>query len=290
MNAIANAVNRELAIYHERRRLSRIPYRHAWRGILLSKVTNYLKNNWSYKTGLGYGPKFFDQPKVKVQIIKQINKQYKKKSFYRPSIYKSMPKKRSYRKRSTGLAKRVKKLEMGYGKELKTLDVSYALDPVTAVGVITPLSQLAQGTTSITREGLQICPRHLTYKIHVVSDAGSASAEYIRVIIFVDKQNAGSYPTAVQLLETDSYLAFPEHDSRPRFRIYRDFMIQLDSVGHSGTLRKGIIKFGKNFKIWYKGTTAAEASNGKNALFLYTTGSNNTAGLLNVKTRLRFTE
>lgn len=150
--------------------------------------------------------------------------------------------------------------------EYKTHDVANAASR-TGTGSIIPLSQIVQGESSLTRNGLQICPSHIEFKLVTVAD--TTLSQFVRVIFFVDKQNHGTYPTISELLESDSVFAFPEHNTKPRFKILKDKVYNISVVGRPNTFAKGVIKFPKNFKIWYNGSSASEASNGLNALFAY---------------------
>lgn len=187
------------------------------------------------------------------------------------------------------LNRRITRLERGGYQELKTHDKSSEGTRGTT-GTIIPLSEVAQGDTSLTREGLQIRPRFLVYKIFANGNS-SGPTNQVRLIIFTDKGNQGTYPTAAQLLEADSMTSWAEHDTRPRFKIHRDMIISVPYGTNNATFRKGIIKFNKNKKIWYTGTTAAEASNGKNALFAYIISNDNTnQPTCSLYTRLRFVD
>ncbi len=184
---------------------------------------------------------------------------------------------------------RVSRLEKGYGKELKTFDTATVTAPP-AAGLITPLSQMAQGDTSITREGLQISPSHLLWKYDIQLHTTPRNS-IARVIIFCDKQMAGTDPTVAQVLESADVQSWPEHDTRPRFKIYRDIVIPMDTSSKLTRFQKGIIKFGKGFKIWYSGTTGAEASSAKNQLYVLTLSNEATnVPPFEFRGRLRFTD
>lgn len=188
------------------------------------------------------------------------------------------------------LSSRIKRLEQGYDKEMKTYDDtrSGAL-PNTGAGEINCISDMAQGDTSITREGLVIQPRHLEYKF--VCLANSATLYQARVIIFVDTHQSGVAPTATELLETDASTSWIHHDTRPRFRILRDFWMVPDTATKGAIVRRGIIKFGKKFRIHYQGTGTGASSMGKNNIYLYCISNTATgAPSFNIYTRLRFVD
>ncbi len=185
-------------------------------------------------------------------------------------------------------AKKIRRIQQGFGKELKTHDVRN--DAVRSdTSSIFNLSAMAQGDQSIQREGLQIQPRHLRYQL-ILAHHASATNTYCRIIIFQDREQHGTAPTAIQLLETDVYDSFLEHDTRPRFRILRDMLMPMSNSGSSGTqVIKGFIKFSKSSKIWYEGTAAADSSMGKNQVYIYVVSNETTnTPTVNIQTRLRY--
>ncbi len=193
------------------------------------------------------------------------------------------------------LSRRLNSIEKGKYKELKTHDIVPYTTAPTTTGVIIPLSAMGQGDTSLLREGLQLQPRNLQYKLYFQIHAdGAAVATNVRVMIFQDQEMHGDWPIPTDLLESDNTTAFVEHDTRPRFKIFRDFFVTLSKSGpnYSGFM-KGIIKFGKHSKIWYQGTDSTEASQGKNSLFLYIVSNEagaGTAPITLIQTRLRFVD
>lgn len=172
--------------------------------------------------------------------------------------------------------RKIRRLEKGYGKELKTYDQALENTPGTT-GSFECITDMAQGDTSITREGLVIQPRHLQYKLITKAHASfSGTAQWLRVMIVQDTQQSGVAPTVAMLLESDTIGSWLQHDSRPRFRILRDFTITLPLNGNASKVYKGIIKFNKNAKINYQGTGTAAASMGKNNLYVYMLSNDNT--------------
>lgn len=188
------------------------------------------------------------------------------------------------------LEKKVRRIEQGFDKELKTFDNS-ATGSIGTAGAITCISDMAQGDTSITREGLQIQPRHLQYRLVNTIDDASTTSVVSRIIIFMDTEQHGTIPTVAQLLESDDVNSFIEHDSRPRFRVLRDITISLSRNGNNQRYITGIIKFGKNFRIDYQGTGTGDASMGKNNLYVYRVSSDNTnTPTLSFYSRMRFVD
>lgn len=191
------------------------------------------------------------------------------------------------------LKRRMTRLEQGTNRELKTYDDEHNAT-MTSTWTIFAISDMAQGDTSITRDGLQIQPRHLSYKLRTSQGESDTDKDvHSRVVIFQDREQHGTTPTAAEVFEgatPDSY-AFPEHDTRPRFKILRDINFVYNTNGQNNFYKQGIIKFAKNSRIWYEGTTGSEASLGKNNIFVaYITNQATAPPGCNHRYRLRFVD
>ena len=208
--------------------------------------------------------------------------------------------KKSYRKKGkktsvAKLSKRVDKIERGGEKELKTYDTDASGTAGTNWQLLN-LSSMAQGSTSLTREGLQIRPKHLTLKWQIESNVNNDDVTRVRIILFRDKEMHGTNPTIAQLLEgvSPDELSFPEHDTRPRFTIIRDKVITLNTAitgTETGRTGKFYYVFPKNARIYYQGTTAVATDMGKNQMYVFIYATDNTYQIgYNFNSRLRFTE
>ncbi len=162
-------------------------------------------------------------------------------------------------------SQKIRNIQRGSLHELKTHDVSMA-GTISTSGAITLLSGIGQGDTSLSRDGLQVQPRNLQFKIRLVMSA-TATATQVRFLIFKDTENLGTLPLIGDLLEADTTMDFTEHDTRPRFKIMRDINFNLSINGDRITFLKGFIKL--KGKCWFEGTDATQASVGKNSLYVY---------------------
>lgn len=189
------------------------------------------------------------------------------------------------------LQTRIRRLETGRYKELKTYDDTPFNGYVGTTSSFAALSDMAQGDTSLTREGLQIQPRNLQYKIRCICNPSSTS-NALRVIIFKDRMNNGSVPTVSDLLEAEDTYSFIKHENKPRFKIYRDMYIPLAPTGELvQPMIKGMIKFSKKTRIYYLGTGSTYANLGRNNIYAMIVADDNTNQVQVVmKTRLRFVE
>ncbi len=190
------------------------------------------------------------------------------------------------------LYRRLSKLERGHDKELKTFDQPVAHNGlVGTTGAVVCLTAMAQGDTSITREGLQIQPRSIEVKLTVYQNA-SATGSLHRLIIFRDLEQHGTEPTVANLLESDGIASFPEHDTRPRFKILRDIVTtHVTGADNQDAFYKFYLKFGKKSRIWYSGPSAVDANLGKNQIYVYYVNTDDTNKISTViSSRLRFVD
>ncbi len=162
-------------------------------------------------------------------------------------------------------SQKIRNIQRGALHELKTHDVAET-GTISTSGEIILLSGMGQGDTSLTRDGLQIMPRNLQFKIRLVMNS-SATASQVRFMIFKDKENQGVLPTIAALLEADTTMDFTEHDTRPRFQILRDINFNLSINSDRILFMKGFIKL--KGKMWFSGTAGTQTSIGKNSLYLY---------------------
>ncbi len=142
-------------------------------------------------------------------------------------------------------AQKIKRIQRGSLHELKTHDLINST-AIGSTGAIFGISLITQGDSSLTREGLQIQPTSLEYKLRLVINT-SAVASVVRILIFRDTQQQGTIPTIAELLEADSTVSFKQHDTRPRFKILRDMIIPMSITGSSRVqFIKGYTKMSSN--------------------------------------------
>ncbi len=203
---------------------------------------------------------------------------------------------RGQRSRLAGanLHRRVRKLERGQsGKEIKLHDFASAALTYINTGVVEYVTGIAQGDTSLTREGLKMALHSIHFKFQTITNTANPAGTY-RIILFLDRVQLGSLPAVADVLETASYRAWKEHDELGRFRILMDKTFVKNEVVANDVQHK-FKKYYKRFKkpviVEYRGTTNGIASAGKNNLFILVIGSDTAnAAVLNAYARLRFTD
>jgi len=141
-------------------------------------------------------------------------------------------------------------------------------------GTILPLTQsIIQGDTAQMRDGNSI--NLVEYDFVWQSQLNtSANFDWVRLIIFIDNFNTGSYPTTTNILMsavTGSPLERFVFITK-RYRVLFDQVCTLTSSGSNKiTHIKHKIKL-KDHHVEYLGATSAEASNGAGALFALVLG------------------
>lgn len=120
------------------------------------------------------------------------------------------------------------------GSELKFHDVALNDAVVSAAGTITPsINFIPQATTEIGRIGRKCTVVainwHYTFILPEVDAVGTpAAGDFVRVILYVDKQTNGAAATATDILETDNFLSFRNLANSGRFNVLLDKTVVLD--------------------------------------------------------------
>ncbi len=137
----------------------------------------------------------------------------------------------------------------GPGGELKFHDVDLDDAVVAATGTVTAsVNLIAQGTTESTRIGRKCTIRSIGWRMTIDlpnSTAASATADVVRVIMFVDKQANGATATVTGILESADYQSFNNLANKSRFRTLMDrtYDLQAATGGGDGTTED----YGKEF-------------------------------------------
>ena len=198
---------------------------------------------------------------------------------------------RGTKKRKT-LKKRVSKLEKSL--ELKTHDSSQS-STVGLTMVLTHLSAMVQGVTSLTRLGLQICPVNIKVFGTLAQNGDATAPTVVRLMMVRDKEAHGGIDfTLPELLEGEdpTVRSLKEHDRTQRFTILWDKLIVLNERVSATSWAMPIKYFRKlGGVIHYVGTGATFASLGANNIYLVAISNDDTnKPTLNVNMRLRFTD
>lgn len=157
--------------------------------------------------------------------------------------------------------------------EYKFIDVNSTSTGYNTTATIAPLSQIAQGLTSITRVGDSFRLQTIEVRGRVFA-AAAATNSVVRIIIFRDLDNDGVLPPATELMEIDSVNSAPlspfKFNRKGRFSILYDQMMTTQSILATGVSSKEFVyKANLSGHVQFLGTTAASASNGKGSVYIY---------------------
>lgn len=170
-----------------------------------------------------------------------------------------------YAKMIPALTKTVGMFAKMINSEVHYHDVTATGTTIDNVGNVILLSGMAQGDTSITREGSSILAKDLSYRLHLGLHS-DAVLNQIRLIFFVDKQQNGATPLVGEILQTVSYLSPLDLDNGKRFVVLKDQLVTMDSSSRKNMVQKGFLKL--PFHLKYDGATGGIADMKENAIFL----------------------
>ncbi len=155
-----------------------------------------------------------------------------------------------------------------FNVEVKQVNFLTSASNLSSGGAIQCLSETAQGADTNQRQGNSIKAVALEVReIFAVTTSNSA----IRRILFIDWDQAGTAPTASDVL-TSTYLSTADAPNSPfNFKNLQRFEILDDQVFSVDTVNKPLVthvsKFRLNSHVRYLGTTAAAASDGEGSIY-----------------------
>ncbi len=164
--------------------------------------------------------------------------------------------------------RRISQLERGH--ELSFSDLDQNFTSIGNAGQIANLSLIAVGDTNQDRTGNKIVGKNLMMRLRITKTVATTDA--VRIIIFHDKEQHGADAAVLDLFEniTDGADTHLNGDTKQRFRIYKDMTVVFSSDGEgTSDIEYRIFNINlRNLPIHFIGTTAADASNGKNNLYI----------------------
>ncbi len=128
------------------------------------------------------------------------------------------------------------------GGELKFHDVVIDQSAISATGdiAIDSAVKIAQGTTEKTRIGRKATIRSINWRFEVNRPTGTdlgTGDEFVRVILYLDKQCNGATAAVTDILESANYQSFNNLANKSRFRTLMDrgYDINVESSSGNGT-------------------------------------------------------
>lgn len=160
--------------------------------------------------------------------------------------------------------------------EVKYFDNSYTRTVDSATPTIDIQSLMATGTTETTRIGNSILGKDFNVRINMAGNFTSASSNYVRVIIFVDKETGAvtGAPSMATLLQSSTNILSAFHkDYTDRYAILKDKRIVLNTSSNPGAMFKVYKKI--DFHTRFVGTGAVNPTNlGQNQIYIAIMTSN----------------
>lgn len=139
-------------------------------------------------------------------------------------------------------------------------------------GVLTCLTQLAQGTTVNTRVGNSVKVQHLECTGRVVVNAAVTTFSLCRVVVLRDMEGQGTAPTGADVFETLGTSSAPRQffdwGNRKRFAVLYDELIALTPLTGGNSIATFHYSVQLEKHTLYRGTTAAAASDGEGSIYL----------------------
>lgn len=174
--------------------------------------------------------------------------------------------------------------------EQKFFDFTSTASPTLNTPVIQGLNQIIQGVDENQRIGNSILAKDMNMRFQILINTTTDPQNMIRMVVFVDKQQAGSVPTITQLMQAPTNFQSPYNkDYTDRFAILKDKYICLNT--NNNRVHQG--KFYKTlpFHIRYIGPTAASADLGNNTVYVLWWSAYALNGpTINYYNRLNFTD
>lgn len=175
--------------------------------------------------------------------------------------------------------------------EHKYFDAFASAQNISSTPSMYTLINPAQGTTESTRIGNSILLKDINIRLSISPNYTSADLNFVRYIIFVDKMQAGTLPTAAQLLTTQTSIDSPFNKNyTDRFVILKDKRLVIAKYGDQAQVFQKIYKK-LDFHQRYLGTDGTQSSQGPNSIYmcvLGTLGSN--FPLLTIYSRTNYTD
>lgn len=202
-----------------------------------------------------------------------------------------MPKKiPEKRKNNTTKALKRKVDRLYRGIERKFFDKSISGPVASGSSRIDALSEIPQGDTGETRDGMSINIYASQLRLSCNMNA-AATATQFRVLLVEDRQPNASIPNVNEVLDSDSVIANANMHNRRRFRIHIDKQYNLDINGRRSIYIKKYTVFKPNRKAVYEPTGSGNLPSSGSMFYLIQMSSESTnTPQVDWNHRIRFTD
>lgn len=153
------------------------------------------------------------------------------------------------------------------------------------------LSNMAEGDTSTSREGLKIHAKKLVLKMLMQWDASANSTdEAIRILVIKDKCSNGALPVLSDIIDqttgtTYSTVALRKRQTEGKRYEFLYDKLYVNPIGDASSVhRKALdIEIPLNFPIWYLNSGTTSTAMGKNNLYLFLVSDQTLASAVGVQ-------
>jgi hypothetical protein len=159
--------------------------------------------------------------------------------------------------------------------EHKAFSTSVLNTTIASTGTVINLTNgIIEGDDVNQRSGttLTVIKQHLRFNFEA-----SVTTQSARFILFRDTMNTGTTPTVAEVLPATTFISQysdVREIQQKRYDIMMDTVLDCSIAGEATKTR--MKSFTKKCKVYYNGTTAIAAANGKGAIFLLVIGSAST--------------
>lgn len=161
----------------------------------------------------------------------------------------------------------VKFLKEILNAELKKTDFTLLAQPVSYNGYVQHLSNIAQGTSRTSRNGISIYAKSIFMRGTVQAD-DTPNTNHVRLMVVMDTMNTGTTPTGADVLDGVGAINTPfsplKQTSSGRFKVLWSKIFALSKVSNYSQVFKAYIPLNKHIK--YTGTLGTDEQ--KNQIYL----------------------
>ena len=143
---------------------------------------------------------------------------------------------------------------------------------ISSTGAITNLSAIAQGDAINQRTGNSVLATGVHLNM-VFSLNASATASYVRALLFIDKQQVGDTSPSGSDLITGNYTGHLAASTVGRFQILFDYLFPLNDVGLKNKVIRKYIKLNKHIR--FNGTASSDIQKGGLYMLLFSNEATN---------------
>jgi len=146
-----------------------------------------------------------------------------------------------------------------FNTEYKMFDATFS-NTINNTGSITAFTLIVQGDAYNQRQGNSIRIAHISTIWDLTTSAAATTGTFVRLILFVDLNQAGTIPTVANVLQTAANTQLFNNANIPRFLILHDQYVNLNTVNNYNRVGKLDLNYDAHIK--YLDGTANQTGQG----------------------------